>query len=121
MKFLLIVLLVVPVVAQRNPSGGGGRSRSTNRVPEKAPTPDIVVNFHGELTAISSKKLTMTTGASKTEDVNQLDFSITKKTEFMDGDKKLKSGDFKVGEPIEVESKRLLDGTMEAVTVRRDH
>jgi hypothetical protein len=123
MKYILIPLLfAVAMLAQQRTMPGGGRqsSKSAGRIPPSSSSPDIVVEIKGTAAIVTQKKLTLTPEDSKPgEDSNTMDFEITRKTVVLAGDKKLKVTDLKAGDSLAVESKRLIDGTLEAVTVRR--
>ena len=65
---------------------------------------------------IDKKKLTLQDG-----DSNTLQFVCSRKTQYYDGDKKIKSSDIKPGDRVRVETKRFADGEMSAINVRVEH
>src|SRR5262249_26172834 len=93
-------------------------SRSTQKATGTVSGPDVLITFHGSLVLNTPKKLSVADAESDKNDPNVIDFFLSKKLEVYDGDKKLKPSDVKVGSPVTVEARRLLDGSMEAVIVR---
>jgi len=81
----------------------------------------LLVDLRGTVSGLTSKKLTLTLEESKKGEENTMDLSLSKKTAAYDGDKKLKLADLKTGQIIDVEAKRQIDGSMEAVTIRLSH
>ena len=69
--------------------------------------------FHGVFQSSANGKLYL-----NTEDDNQLEFWVSRKTVVYDGDKKLKMDQLKTGAKITVEAKRVVATRMDAVTVR---
>jgi len=123
MKYILMLIagaLLVLGQQQSMPLGSRGTNKTGGRIPGGSQGPDILVDFKGTAAIVTAKKLTLTPEDTKaSEDANTMDFEITRKTVVMAGDKKLKVTDLKPGDQIAVESKRLIDGTLEAVTVRK--
>ncbi len=112
-------VLEVPVYPQygrtprsgRTPSGSRGQSRSNS------PTPDApLVTFRGTLRSITAKKLVL-----DSEESNEVEFHVSKKTSALDGDNKLKPGDLPADARLEVEARRAMDGSLEAVIVHVMH
>ena len=97
------------------------RTRSPGQVPSGDAGPDLLVDFHGTVTSLTSKKLLLTLDDSKKGEENTMELSLSKKTVAMDGDKKLKITDLKTGQSVDVEAKRQIDGSMEAVTIHLGH
>lgn len=97
------------------------RPRTRGQVPAGDAGPDVVVAFHGTLTSLTSKKLLLARDDSQKGEENTMEISLTRKTVAMDGDKKLKITDLKAGQSVDVEVKRQIDGSMEAVTIHLDH
>ncbi len=119
MKYLSILALLscsLILSAQYMP-----RQRTRGQVPAGDAGPDVVVDFHGTLTSLTSKKLLLTRDDSQKGEENTLEISLTRKTVAMDGDKKLKITDLKAGQSVDVEVKRQIDGSMEAVTIHLEH
>jgi len=75
-----------------------------------------LATFSGSVQDIDKKILRI-----KSEDANTLTFVCDRKTQFFDGDKKIKLTDIKPGDHVSVESKRFRDGELEAINVRLDH
>jgi len=85
------------------------------------PVPGAVGNeplatFTGSVQEIDKKMLRI-----KSEEANTLQFVCDRKTQFFDGDKKIKVTDIKPGDRVSVESKRFRDGELEAIHVRLEH
>jgi hypothetical protein len=124
MKFgwiaLSILILCSSVSGQRSSQPQRG-SKSTQKANGTVTGPDVTISFHGSLVLNTSKKLSVADADSDKDDPNVIDFFLSKKLEVLDGDKKLKPSDLKVGSSVIVDARRLLDGSMEAVTVRIDH
>lgn len=85
------------------------------------PIPGAVGNeplatFTGPVQEIDKKILRI-----KVEDTNTLQFVCDRKTQYFDGDKKIKFTDIKPGDSVLVESKRFRNGELEAVNVRLQH
>jgi len=81
-------------------------------------TPGAVVDeplatFTGPVQEIDKKVLRI-----KVEDTNTLEFVCDRKTQYFDGDKKIKVSDIKPGDRVLVETKRYRDGELQAVHVR---
>ena len=120
----LVVLFAYAASAQRSsqpqPQSQRG-ARSTQKANGTVTGPDVTISFHGSLVLNTSKKISVADAESDKDDPNVIDFFLSKKIEVLDGDKKLKTSDLKVGTPVVVDARRLLDGSMEAVTVHVDH
>lgn len=54
------------------------------------------------------------------EDANLLEFHCSRKTRFLDGKKTIQPGDLKPGERVSVEARQAPDGSLDALTVRRE-
>jgi hypothetical protein len=80
-----------------------------------------LVSFHGTLSALTSKKITLTLEESKKGEENTMEIFLSHKTVALDGDKKLKVTDLKTGQTVDVEAKQQIDGSMEAVKIHLDH
>jgi hypothetical protein len=91
------------------------------QVPSGDAGPDLLVDFHGTITSLTSKTLVLTLDDSKKGEENAMEISLSRKTVAMDGDKKIKMTDLKTGKSVDVEAKRQIDGSMEAVTIHLDH
>jgi hypothetical protein len=75
-----------------------------------------LATFTGAVQDIDKKILRI-----KSEDANTLQFVCGRKTQYFDGDKKIKSTDVKPGDHVSVETKRFRNGELEAVNVRLQH
>jgi hypothetical protein len=111
LSILLLLALGLPAFSQfgRPMPGGRGRMPSTSG----ATAPNVpLATFTGAVQNIDKKKLTLQDPDSKT-----LQFVCSRKTQYYDGDKKIKSSDIKPGDQVTVETKRFADGEMEAINV----
>jgi len=75
-----------------------------------------LATFTGAVQDIDKKVLRI-----KSEDANTLQFVCDRKTQYFDGDKKIKITDIKPGDRVSVESKRFRNGELEAIHVRLEH
>jgi hypothetical protein len=91
------------------------------QVPSGDAVPAVLADFHGTLNSLTSKTLVLTLDDSKKGEENTMELSLSRKTVAMDGDKKIKVTDLKAGQSVDVEAKRQIDGSMEAVTIHLDH
>jgi len=107
---LLLLAWGLPAVSQvGRPMGGRGRIPPTSG----ATVPNVpLATFTGAVQSIDKKKLTLQESEEKT-----LQFICSRKTQYYDGDKKIKSSDIKPGDHVTVETKRFADGEMEAINV----
>jgi hypothetical protein len=93
----------------------GGRPRTSSTPGGTVPN-EPLATFTGTVQNIDKKKLTLQEADSHT-----LQFVSSRKTQYFDGDKKVKSSYIKPGDRITVETKRFADGEMEAINVRIEH
>ncbi len=123
MKYCLILVLAASILYPQQSAPGNARpkSRSTGRALTNGSSPDDVLpDFKGTIAIATAKKITLTPEDVKPgEDANTMDFEISRKTMIFQREKKLKPADLKAGDSVSIESKRLLDGTLEAVTIRK--
>ena len=118
-RFIILALVFTLVLsAQRTPRQN---SRSPGQIPSGATGPDLLVDFRGTISALTSKKLVLTLEESKKGEENTMDIFFSRKTVALDGDKKMKLTDLKTGQPVEIETKRQIDGSLEAVTIHVAH
>ena len=75
-----------------------------------------LATFTGPVQEIDKKMLRI-----KVENSNVLQFVCDRKTQFLDGDKKIKPTDIKPGDQVLVETKRFRNGELEAIHVRLQH
>ncbi len=75
-----------------------------------------MASFTGAVENVDKKKITVQESES-----NTLQFVCSRKTQYYDGDKKIKLSDIKPGDRVTVETKRLADGEMEAINVHIEH
>ena len=115
LSILLLLALAFPAFSQfsRPMPGARGRTRST---PGATVPNEPLATFTGAVENIDKKKLTL-----QEADSNTLQFVCSRKTQYYDGDKKIKSSDIKPGDRVTVETKRFADREMEAINVRVDH
>lgn len=71
--------------------------------------------FVGALKGADSKTVLI-----EDEDGNLIEFHCSRKTQFLDGKKKIRPSDLKPGERVSVEAKRAPDSSLDALTVRRE-
>jgi len=122
MRYLFIVaMLGFSLVSSAQSSMPRQRTRSPGQIPSGESGPDLLADFHGTLTSLSSKAIVLTLDDSKKGEENTMELSLSRKTIAMDGDKKIKVTDLKTGQSVDVEAKRQIDGSMEAVKIHLDH
>ena len=109
------ILLVAPVGAQR----GGGRGPSRQQLPQKTDPneADILATFSGKVFTVTKKEVAITL----LDGDHELPFRIGGKTDVLDGKAKKKLADLAVGDMVDVEAKRALDGTLDAVHIKLRH
>jgi len=110
MAFLAVVVLAAAPV---------GLSQYYPRMGRAAPGAvgdEPLATFNGAVQDIDKKILRI-----KSEDANTLQFVCDRKTQFFDGDKKIKVTDIKPGDQVTVETKRFRNGELEAINVRLQH
>ncbi len=69
--------------------------------------------FPGTVRSISAKTLSV-----EVHDENLMAFNCTKKTVWLDGDRKIKPDALKVGDLVIVEARKVPDGSLDAIYVR---
>jgi hypothetical protein len=107
---LLVLGTGLPVVSQvARPHRSPGQV-SPGSIPDEP-----LATFSGVVQDIDKKILRI-----KDADANTLQFVCDRKTQYFDGDRKIKITDIKPGDHVSVESKRFRDGELEAVNVRLD-
>jgi hypothetical protein len=108
---LLALGLALPGASQvARPRRGIGQS-SPGAIPEEP-----LATFSGAVQDIDKKVLRI-----KSEESNTLQFVCSRKTQYFDGDKKIKGSDIKPGDRVSVDSKRFRDGELEAINVHVEH
>jgi hypothetical protein len=108
---LLLLAIGLPAFSQFGRPMPGGRARIPST--SGATVPNVpLATFTGAVQNIDKKKLTLQETDSKT-----LQFVCSRKTQYYDGDKKIKPSDIKPGDQVTVETKRFADGEMEAINV----
>ena len=109
------ILLVAPASAQR----GGGRGPSRQQLPQKTDPneADILATFSGKVFTVTKKEVAITL----LDGDHELPFRIGGKTDVLDGKAKKKLADLAVGDMVDVEAKRALDGTLDAVHIKLRH
>lgn len=110
--FLLLLLAAAPASSQ---IGRPGRRSSTGRSgnPDQSTSDKALPEFAGIVRGLDKKKLLL-----EEADQNTMQLFITKKTRYLDGDKKIKASEIKVGDRVSVEARLGPDGKPEAVNVR---
>jgi|SRR5579862_1822279 hypothetical protein len=86
--------------------------RSTSAANPSAIPEEPLATFSGAVQDIDKKILRV-----KSEEANVLQFVCSRKTQYFDGDKKIKGSDIKPGDHVSVDSKRFRDGELEAINV----
>jgi hypothetical protein len=71
--------------------------------------------FAGTLKGADSKTVLI-----EDQDANLLEFHCSRKTRFLDGKRAIKPADLKPGERVSVEARKAPDGSLDALTVRRE-
>jgi len=108
---LLALGSALPGVSQiMRPRRGTGEA-SPGSIPDEP-----LATFSGAVQDVDKKILRI-----KSEDSNTLQFVCSRKTQFFDGDKKIKVTDIKPGDRVSIDSKRFRDGELEAINVHVEH
>jgi hypothetical protein len=92
------------------PRQGVGKA-SPGAIPEEP-----LATFSGAVQDVDKKLLRI-----KSEESNTLQFVCSRKTQYFDGDKKIKGSDLKPGDRVSVDSKRFRNGELEAIDVHVEH
>ena len=92
------------------------RRRSPGEASPGAIPEEPLATFSGAVQDIDKKLLRI-----KSEDSNTLQFVCSHKTQYFDGDKKIKGSDIKPGDRVSVDSKRFRNGELEAINVHVEH
>ena len=77
---------------------------------------DLTAVFHGTVRTNQGKTLRI-----EDEGKKLLEFHLTHKTGFFDGDKKIKQSDLKPGARVAIDAKQFPDGELDPITVRVVH
>jgi hypothetical protein len=115
LSLLLLLALALPSFSQYGRPMPGGRTR-TPSMPGATIPDEPLATFSGAVQSIDKKKLTLQEADSKA-----LQFICSRKTQYYDGDKKIKSSDIKPGDRVTIDTKRYADGEMEAINVHIEH
>jgi len=107
---LLALGLALPGLSQYTRRRSPGEA-SPGAIPEEP-----LATFSGAVQDIDKKILRI-----KSEDSNTLQFVCSHKTQYFDGDKKIKGSDIKPGDRVSVDSKRFRNGELEAINVHVEH
>src|SRR5579872_852026 len=107
-----LMIVGVPSTAQTRRSN---RTRTTQGATDSK-AENLLATFEGTFKEVSKKSLSITTA----ED-NTVEFDLTHKTQFLDGDKEIKPKAIHTGDHLLVEAKQTLLGRLEAVHVRLQH
>jgi len=111
LSMLLLLAVASLVFSQVGRPIPGGRGRIPSTSGTTAPDAPLAT-FTGAVQNIDKKRLTLQEADSKT-----LEFVCSRKTQYYDGTKKIKSSDIKTGDRVTVDTKRFADGEMEAINV----
>jgi hypothetical protein len=96
---------------------GGSRPGQSAHPPRSSKDADkLLATFTGTVSSITKKDLFV-----KTDDGNTLQFSRSGKTEFTDGSKKINASHLKSGQPVSIQAKVNIDGSLAAVAVAIQH
>jgi len=103
--------LAFQYIPRTRPIGPSGRSSSAG-----AYDADLIATFHGTVRTNQGRTL-------RVEDENKklLEFHLTHKTAFFDGDKKIKVSDLKPGVRVAVDAKQFPDGELDPINVHVVH
>lgn len=104
-RWVVLCLLLAALCAGRQAAGAQGN-------PEEAIHP----NFTGTVYTFDGKTLTL-----EQEDSNQLDFRCSRKTKYLDGNRKIRASAIRPGMLVTVEGKQAPDASLDAVSVRVRH
>jgi hypothetical protein len=115
LSVILLVAFGLPAFSQFGRPMPGGRAR-TSSTPGATIPDEPLATFSGAVQSIDKKKLILQEADSKA-----LQFICSHKTQYYDGDKKIKSSGIKAGDRVTVETKRYADGEMEAINVHIEH
>ncbi len=107
---LLALGSAVPGASQYYPRRSPGTA-NPGAIPEEP-----LATFSGSVQDVDKKLLRI-----KSEESNTLQFVCSRKTQFFDGDKKIKVTDIKPGDRVSVDSKRFRNGELEAINVHVEH
>jgi hypothetical protein len=91
---------------------GAGKQPKTGK---EKPAQEPLATFTGTVRGADSKTLTLEGPES-----NTLVFHCSKKTRYFSGSKKIKPSAIQAGDRVSVEATRAVDGTLDAVNVRRE-
>jgi hypothetical protein len=110
-----LVLLAGSVLAQSGRGHGGGkRSGGSSPAQQQDDPTKLLATFDGTLKGVGSHSLTI-----QEENDNTVEFLVSKKTAFYNGDTKIKASDLKPGDRLTIEARRDIDGSLDAVNVRK--
>jgi hypothetical protein len=107
---MLVLGLALPGLSQYTRRRSPGEA-SPGAIPEEP-----LATFSGAVQDIDKKLLRI-----KSEDSNTLQFVCSHKTQYFDGDKKIKGSDIKPGDRVSVDSRRFRNGELEAINVHVEH
>ena len=107
---MLALALALPGLSQYTRRRSPGEA-SPGAIPEEP-----LATFSGAVQDIDKKLLRI-----KSEDSNTLQFVCSHKTQYFDGDKKIKGSDIKPGDRVSVDSRRFRNGELEAINVHVEH
>ncbi len=115
-RFAIIVpLLLLAALPAASQTGRPGRRQSAGRGgnPDQSTSDKALPDFAGIVRGLDKKMLRL-----EEADQNTMQLYCTKKTQYFDGEKKIKAAQIKVGDRVSVEARLGPDGKPEAVHVR---
>ncbi|MCC6367203.1 MAG: hypothetical protein IT165_27095 [Bryobacterales bacterium] len=111
--FGLILCMGAPALPAQYSRRGAGQRR---QMPAPNSSAEALAQFNGTLKTITRKKLTL-----EMSDGNTLEFFCSKKTVYFDGKDKISQSSLKPDDLLTVDAKAAIDGSLDAVKVRRLH
>ncbi|MCZ2146160.1 MAG: hypothetical protein LC126_00100 [Bryobacterales bacterium] len=118
MRRLLALSGLILCVGALTPAAQYSRRGAAQRRQMPAPnsSAEPLAQFNGTLKAITHKKLTL-----EMSDGNTLEFFCSKKTAYFDGKDKISRSLLKPDDMLTVDARAAMDGSLDAVKVRRQH
>ncbi|MCX6620809.1 MAG: hypothetical protein NTY38_06970 [Acidobacteria bacterium] len=113
LRFALGLFLVFFLLAAVPGEGQSRRRRTPSTAAGQRSSDTVLPSFSGSVHSFDGKILTLDQGLS-----NNLDFHCSRKTKYLDGDRKLGASAIKPGMLVTVEGKQAPDASLDAATVR---
>ena len=113
--FVLILLALLAALPAAGQTGRRERRQSAGRggTQDQSTTEKALPEFAGIVRGLDKKMLLL-----EEADQNTMQLYCTKKTQYFDGEKKIKASEIKVGDRVSVEARLGPDGKPEAVHIR---